>query len=801
MMSALAVAFMLSERLIFHIEARQEANSYTPTEIALAIGVVFVFPLELVIARLIGAFVGMIIWRRLPAMKLLFNLAHFALETLVAVAVFVAISSFHGGVAMTWVALLIGINIALVTGGMLVATAISQFEGGLYRLIRNEVVSAPVFHLPPAVLATLIAVCATVDPWLGLFAFTPAPLVWFMIRSHAALMHRHRDLMSVHDFSRIVGDATDLREVATAAAERLATTSRAERVTLRLWTNDGTPIDAVIGRPIDRRHLPDTPTDPGWMPLLESRHAWCLNAGDPTSPAGITLGEAGIDHCLIGAVTDEHGPVGVVILSDRQGASRTFDEDDRARLTSMVQQLAIVVRKAQFHSQIQHEAAHDRLTGLPNRGYFEAWVDAGVDTAEEPRAVLLIDLDRFKEINDAFGHHAGDTVLIEAAHRIRSTCGPLDLPSRFGGDEFAVLAAASDVEEAKRLAEKISVALEKPFELGVATVAIGASVGIAIAPLHGRNAAGLLHRADIAMYDAKTRCIRSSVYCDDLEETDSTRLTMLADLRTALKDKALTVEYQPQIDVATGRVIGAEALARWNHPEHGQVDPMVFVGLAEQAGLIEGLTQQVLSLATASAVEWQRRGWDLAVSVNISAQSLLDEGLGSLVATALSESGLAPDRLTLEITETTMMGEATRTHRILQGLADLGIRLSVDDFGTGYSSLVNLRHFPISELKIDRRFVFGLMKDQNDDIIVRSTIDLGQNLGLTVVAEGVENADVHARLMELGCDRAQGYGISRPLSSQAFLFWISDRLKGVSTKSEPMEQVTRCAAPLHHVEV
>lgn len=800
LMGALTAAFMLSERLIFHIEARSEANSYTPSEIGLAIGVVFVFPIELVIARLVGACIGMIIWRRPPPLKLLFNLAHFALETLVAVAIFRAIASLHDSLAMTWVGLLVGINLALVVGGVLVAIAISQFEGRLAWRIRNELVSAPIFHLPPAVLATLIAVCATVNPWLGLFAFTPAPLVWFMIRSHGALMHRHRDLTSVHDFSRIVGDANDLREVAAAAAERLAMNSRAKRVTLRLWANDGTPVDAVIGRSLDPKCVPETPTDPAWISLLDSRRAWRMGDGEPSSPVGVVLAKAGIDHCLVGAVADEHGPVGVAILSDRQGASSTFDEDDLDRLNSMVQQLAIVVRKAQFHSQIQHEAAHDRLTELPNRSYFEAWVDARVESANESRAVLLIDLDRFKEINDVFGHHAGDTVLIEAANRIDATCGPLDLPSRFGGDEFAVLADASNVQQAERLAEKIAVALERPFELGVATVAIGASIGIAMAPAHGRNAADLLRRADIAMYDAKARHIRTTVYCDDLEETDATRLTLLADLRTALKNNDVTVDYQPQIDVATGRVIGAEALARWHHPEHGQVNPVVFVGLAEQAGLIEALTEQVLSLATAAAVEWQRRGWDLTVSVNISAQSLLNEGLEHVVAKALSTSGLAPERLTLEITESTMMGETTRTHRILQGLADLGVRLSVDDFGTGYSSLMNLRHFPISELKIDRTFVLDLMHDENDDIIVRSTIDLGQNLGLTVVAEGVENDEVHQRLLELGCDLAQGYGISRPLTPQKFLFWMNDRHDASASSSHPMTRLDQWVVPLQQVQ-
>lgn len=768
----LAVAFALSERLAFHLEARSEAVTYAPTEIGLAIGLVFLFPLELLIARLLGALLGLVISRRPPLFKLVFNLAHFALETLLAVAVFSALTALSDRLWVTGIALLIGVLIALISGGVLVATAISQFEGDLGARIRRELSNAPVLHLPPAVLATSIAVSMTVDPWLGLVAAAPAPMMWVIIRSHGALMHRFSDLTSVHDFSRAVGDATDLREIATAAADRMADASRAARVAVRLWNADGVAVDAAAGPPIAARALPRSPTDRTWVPLLSSRETQRLDADSEPTSHGSALRKAGIEHCLVAAVADVSGPLGVVVVADREGVSTTFDDDDLERLDALVQQLAIVVRKSRFHSQIEYEAAHDRLTELPNRSYFEAWTDQSV-SAEHEGAVLLIDLDRFKEINDAFGHHAGDVVLIETAKRIRSACGPADLPARFGGDEFAVLAPNIDLTQATLLAETISASLEQPFDIGPATVAIGASVGIAVFPEHAQDATGLLRRADIAMYDAKTRRTRSSVYRDDLEESDSTRLTLLADLRAALQHRTLDVHYQPQIDLATGAVIGAEALARWRHPEHGYVNPEVFVGLAEQSGLIEELTRQVLAKSADAASQWQRRGWNLTVSVNISAQSLLDERLEPLVAHALRRSKLEPERLMLEITETTMMGDADRTHRILQGLAQLGIKLSVDDFGTGYSSLANLRHFPVSELKIDRSFILDLMRDHTDDIIVRSTIDLGHNLGLSVVAEGVENAEVQSLLAEFGCDIAQGYGISRPLPHQAFLEWMS----------------------------
>ncbi len=773
--AGLTVAFALSERLIFHIEARSEAVSYTPTEFGVALGLIFLFPLELVIARVVGALVGMIIWRRQPLFKLLFNLAHFALETLIAVAVFQTLRAIHESIVTTWAALLIALLVALISGGILVAVAISQFEGELRARVRSEITSASVFHLPPAVLAALVAVCALLEPWLGVIAVTPAPVVWYMIRSHGALMHRHRDLSNVHDFSRTVGDASDLREIATAASGQIAVSTRAARVTVRIWTADGMPIDASIGAPFARGLLPDTPADDAWAWLLSGRSTVCIDAHDPDSVHLPALHDAGIEHCLVSSIADERGSLGVAMATGREGTTTKFDNDDLDRLSAMVQQLAVVVRKAQLHSQVQHEAAHDRLTGLPNRNYFEGWADETIADGRE-HAVLLIDLDRFKEINDTFGHHAGDTVLIETAARIQSACGLDDLPSRFGGDEFAVLARNVGAAEAHVFAEKISAALEEPFDVGAATVAIAASVGIAIAPEHGRDADGLLRHADTAMYDAKTRRVRSSIYSDDLQESDSSRLTLLADLRHALKNDDLEVHFQPKINLSTGTVVGAEALVRWNHPNNGWISPDIFVELAERAGLVEDLTRQVLNKSTAAAAQWQRRGWKLDLSVNISAQSLHDERLEPLVIEALQASGLEATSLILEITETTMMGDPDRTLQILNRFTERGIKLSIDDFGTGYSSLSSLRQFPVSELKIDRSFILALLEDLNDDIIVRSTIDLAHNLGLIVVAEGVENQSVQQHLVDLGCDVAQGYGISRPIPHQALLFWLANQL-------------------------
>ena len=770
-MFVLALAFGLSERLVFHIEARNEAVSYSPSEMALAIGLLLLNPLEVLLARQVGAGLGMAITRRPPAFKFMFNLSLLSFETVLAAFIFRWLDAFDGGILGTWFALVVSLGIALPAGGIAVTTAVAQFDGDLRQRVRREILNGPVLHLPGIVFAASVALPMAVDPRLGVVALVPAPVVWIALRSHGALIQRFTDLASVHDFSRDIGDAADLRAIAETAAARFGEHLRAERVALRLWMPDGTTIDAKVGD-VSFDLVPEHPEEVGWRRVLARREAERVSNLDHDLRKA--LESTDFLRGIIAPIADEQGQLGVAIVGDRNGASDEFDEDDASRLTAMSQQLAVAVRKGQLHSQIQFEATHDRLTSLPNRSFFENWISQSAG-AGDAGAVLMLDLDRFKQINDAFGHHAGDVLLTKAAVRIRAACAPDDVVARFGGDEFAVFAPRKNGEEAQILAESISEALEDEFDIGPANVAIGASIGIALLPEHEQDATNLLRCADIAMYDAKTRRIRFSTYRSELEENSAERLTLLNDLRAALKQQKIEVHFQPQVALCSGRVCGVEALARWEHPELGRIRPDIFIEIAEQAGLIEELTSQVLNLATSAAADWHREGLDLSVSVNISAQSLLDERLESIVAETLLTSAMKPELLILEITESTMMVDAARTDRVLHGLSKLGVRLSVDDFGTGFSSLVNLRNLPVDELKIDRSFVTEMMVKHDDDVIVRSTIDLAHNLGLQVVAEGVETDEVLHRLAELQCDIAQGFGISRPIPRAMFEAWLADR--------------------------
>ncbi len=412
----------------------------------------------------------------------------------------------------------------------------------------------------------------------------------------------------------------------------------------------------------------------------------------------------------------------------------------------------------------EHQAFHDPLTDLPNRACFRRCLDELIDEGDHSRssvAVLLIDLDRFKEVNDTLGHDAGDSLLLQIGPRLAESLGGDGVIARLGGDEFGVALTGVTTAAAARLeAARLVAGLERPFPVDGALLDVEASIGIALHPDHGSTTETLLQRADIAMYLAKARQHAVEVYAPEHDRHSRRRLGLLADLRTALGNGELVVHYQPQVNLRTGRVETVEALVRWQHPRDGLLSPGDFVPLAERTGLIRPLTTHVLAVALRQAARWRARGLDLAVSVNLSARNLHDPLLSRQVADVLDHHGLPARHLQLEITESSIMDDAERAATVLASLHELGVRLSIDDFGTGYSSLAYLQRLPVNEIKIDRSFVSGMAQRTADEVIVHSTIDLARNLGLTVTAEGVESETVLRLLREGGCNSAQGYFIS-----------------------------------------
>jgi len=424
-------------------------------------------------------------------------------------------------------------------------------------------------------------------------------------------------------------------------------------------------------------------------------------------------------------------------------------------------------------------ALTDELTGLANRrAFYERAAAALQDSASEGRAgaLLLLDLDRFKEVNDSLGHHAGDDLLRDVSTRLAECLhAPQDELARLGGDEFAILLCGVDVARAELIAQRVRSALVAPFLVDGVTVRVDASVGISLFPLHGEEVSTLLRHADIAMYHSKTGRYGYHVYEDADSGQGSERLRTLEELRESIRSRTLSVHYQPKIETHTGRVVGVEALVRWDHPTRGLLFPDAFLQLAEDAGLMRDLTMVVLEQSLDEVGRWCREGHQLTVAVNLSASSLVDLELPDLVLCALRERNLPAGVLQLEITEDFLMGDRERARDILSRLRALGVKVAVDDFGTGYSSLSYLKELPIDELKLDRSFVTPMSADPRAAAIVHSTIGLAHSLGLTLVAEGVEDETTALQLTTSGCDQAQGYFFSKALPAGELDAWLADR--------------------------
>jgi len=470
---------------------------------------------------------------------------------------------------------------------------------------------------------------------------------------------------------------------------------------------------------------------------------------------------------------------------------------------------AVVVTRYQrdLHSESEHnryQALHDPLTDLPNRTLFQDRTGVALRTAARSGAtvaVLLLDLNRFKEVNDTLGHQYGDHLLLQVADRLRGSLRDSDSVARLGGDEFAILLPVSGWEEALAAAQRVGAALRDPFSMHDIALDVDASIGIALAE-PGDDVETLLRHADVAMYEAKAAHHPFARYESAHDDNNLSRLVLLGDLRRAIANRELTLYYQPKINTRTGTLSSVEALVRWHHPTLGLRQPDEFIPLAESTAIIHALTTEVLRLALSQARKWADAGHSIPVAVNISVRSLLDPRFPAHVQELLDSHGVAPHLLSLELTETAVMADRDLALTVLQALDSMGVSLSIDDFGTGYSSMSYLKTLPVKELKIDRSFVMGMANDPGSAVIVRSAVDLGHNLGMTVVAEGVQDATARSGLADMGCDLVQGYEICRPIPARELELWIETHLVTATSPppSVPAQKVPRRSqveAPSH----
>jgi len=520
-----------------------------------------------------------------------------------------------------------------------------------------------------------------------------------------------------------------------------------------------------------------TPLDAGWAIGLALMALWVDGVERTHRTAvrekGLATGKAALVVPLVATAAG----LGVLILSSHLRLPNLAVALAGVTLLAAAARTQVAFRQLAWMADLRRlDSTTDELTGLPNRRALYAEGRARlVDPQHRRQGLLMLDLDKFKDVNDTLGHHAGDQLLILVAARLSEHLRAGDLLARLGGDEFAVLLEDAGRHEATEVAAKLGFALAEPFAVEGIPLYSSASIGVSLFPDDGADLSDLLRRADIAMYRAKGSGNGHHVYTGDDDAEDTTRLLMVDQLRTALTSDQLVVHYQPKIDLATGDVHAVEALVRWDHPTRGLLYPDAFLRLVEESGLMPALTRVVLAQALDQASIWQAKSQPLTVAVNLSASSLVDTDLPKQVASMLAARGVPPGALQLEITEEFLMADRDQARSILTRLRSTGVQISVDDFGTGYSSLSYLRDLPVDELKLDRSFVFPMIDDARAAALVASTIALTHSLGLRMVAEGVETQAAYTELTRLRCDQAQGYYMSRPVPAAELDHWLNTR--------------------------
>lgn len=792
---ALVAAFFLTELGQALIEFRQQAYSFSLAGIPLLLGLLYCPPQYLVMARLAAAVIAFTV-QRASGLKFAFNTASYLLDTALVIAIAHQMlgdtAALSPRTAVLCYAALAAVDLLM---SALVLLVIRINDGPLSRAEAVEVLlPAAGFVALNTAVGFICAVLLGAGALGGLLLLLFVGVTAGVYRGYLVLRRRHQSLEVVEQFIEHSEGPGTVDDLAGRLLNEICTLVRASRVELTLRDDAGN---------IDLRVLSDGPShtiapvnggrrasDRSYSEGLPGEAA-IISAKSPDPAHRRWLREHGARDAVVVPVTRD-GAQGTLVAVDRLGEATNFTADDLSVLQALAGHLSVALRNTQLVARLRHDATHDMLTGLPNRALLTERLKvaiAGATGIHRP-AVLLLDLDRFKEVNDALGHHVGDQLLQVVAARLEAIGEPDSTVARLGGDEFAVLLPMCSRSSAVAAAERIAATLRVAVDLPDVTVSTAASIGVALAAA-GHTHSDVLRHADTAMYAAKASGTAVTVYTTDLDAGRAERLALLADLTVALERDQLELHYQPKLDLAFDVVTGVEALVRWTHPTLGPLAPDVFIPLAESTGLIDQLTDVVLGKALRQCRAWQDAGLDLVVAVNLSARNVLNPALPDNVAAALVAVGLPAQKLILEITESSVMGDPERTVPTLERLAAIGVTLSLDDFGTGYSSLSYLQRLPVREVKIDRSFIMGMTLESEkhaSGVLVRSIIGLGASLGLRIVAEGVENAEVLAQLRHLGCDIIQGYHVGRPVPAHELIAALA--AAGLQTVQSPAHRNT-----------
>ena len=766
------VMMVLAEQFPIDLELRHESHSFSFSKIPIVIGVFLFAPFVAVAARLVSSLIVLCGFQRQPPMKLLINLLAHMLEVMVAATVVIALRPPGPLGPAAWGVAVLAVTAADLVAAVVISAAISAFQGRWEPGLMDGVVAGLIAGVPDVAFA--IAMVTMLEAHHAVAWVVLGSGVAFVIvsRAYSAVSARYRAMQLLDRFTRAISgaviDGTATASLLQESAEILHAdaawliVAEPER-TVRITVVDGETVEESA-HPIDLRII----GEPGEAARLETEDG-------PLEDLLRSDGRSEVIFCTVG-----HGSAKTVILvvADRSGTVRPFDTEDVALFETLAAHAGLALLNVELVNQLrdeisttEYQANHDALTGLPNRSLFQTRLRAAIDSGDRP-AVLLIDLDRFKDVNDTLGHHNGDRLLEEIARRLEVALGPDRCAARLGGDEFAALVTGSPArDEVEELALDLATQLERPVTVAGVAAEVGASIGIAFAVDGVTDPDTLLRQADVAMYTAKGDRSVVETYSADRDNYSPQRLSLVGRLRAAIDGGELVLYYQPQIDLASGTVIGVEALVRWPQVGSTPIPPDEFIYIAEHTGLIRPLTRLVLDLAVAQAKRWRDQGRDLRMSLNLSPHNLIEPGIVDTIAATLAAASVPPDRVMLELTESTVMANPKRTLGVLHELRELGVGIAIDDFGTGHSSLAYLTTLPATELKIDKSFVLAIGADPTADSIVRSVIDLGRNLDLGVIAEGVETEHAATTLTRMGCRLAQGYYYSRPLEVRAFEHW------------------------------